>query len=325
MRDGLEATVADLAAAPFDPARWDAALDGIARAGGGWVTQLAAVTPDAYLLDMAPRMPALGLAEHQAFGLDPTDQPHARILQAPLMSVRSNDDLVGAAEQAQSGFYAFLRYYDMPHACLARVDQIGKIAVVVTTLRHARAGHVQAKDKERFGALLPHLRTAARLQLKLENQGAKLALGMMGAVGQAAAVCDAAGRIVAATAAAEAALQAGAFVTAPRAARLSGPGLRCGAGNGRSAGGRPGDAGAARRRSRAALRQPAPSLDRRGDGAGPARDRRLPHPGGRHGAAAARPASGGSEAAADAALRPHCRGGRSGAGYRAWRYGHSDR
>ena len=223
MRDGLEAAAADFAAAPFDPGRWDAALDGLARAGGGWAGQLAATSPtQGFVLDLQPRLPPDLMQEFQAWGVDPMLQPRAAVLDKPLMQVVADFDVIGPSDRDRDPFYGFLKRFDGSYCCMSRIDVVDGLSIVATATRHERAGHVEPAERDAFAALLPHVRAAARLQLRLEAQGARLAMGMMGAVGQAAAVCDARGRIVAATPAAEAALQAGAFVTLRRG-RLASP------------------------------------------------------------------------------------------------------
>ncbi len=86
---------------------------------------------------------------------------------------------------------------------MARKD----IRVVVTTLRTARQGLPDTAQREIFAALLPAFSAAVRLQLRLEDHAAALAIDAFDQLGAATVLCDAWGRIIKLSASAQVMLQ----------------------------------------------------------------------------------------------------------------------
>ncbi|SNS24926.1 regulatory protein, luxR family [Sphingomonas laterariae] len=120
-----------------------------------------------------------------------------------------------------SDVYAdFSATHDIPYGCQTTLvaDEIGFVGLAV--LRGEKAGVTSEEDRAIFARITPHVRSAVRLQVALERQGAKLVAGAFEAMTVAAFLCDAGGRVIAFTPEAEKLLQRGRF-------HLRGGGLAC--------------------------------------------------------------------------------------------------
>jgi DNA-binding CsgD family transcriptional regulator len=130
------------------------------------------------------------------------------------MTVLTDAEIVPEHERRRSPLYREFfepregHYVSM--AMLSREPNPGVIAAVNHTLRQ---GVPDADARARFQALLPHLKAALNLQMKLEDRGAAIALGILETLRIAAILCDWTGAIVACSAQAEQLLSCGSLVT----------------------------------------------------------------------------------------------------------------
>lgn len=103
----------------------------------------------------------------------------------------------------------FCRRWDIPYGSQTNLMVGDGMLIGLATLRTEQQGRPEADDRRAFETLAPHIRAAVRTQIALEGQGAALVGGALEAVGIAAFVCDATGRVQAHTPSAEAALRRG--------------------------------------------------------------------------------------------------------------------
>jgi hypothetical protein len=200
---------ASILSASFD-GHWSEALGEASAAGGGWAGQLLAVTPAGEVLyDLGHRVPAEALAEFELRGgVDQAANPRAAVLRRRHFEVLGDDAVISADARWRNPFYAEIYApADAPYVCMARLPGPDGSSIVLASLRAASAGHVAADDRLRFGMLLPHFAAAIRLQARLDGHGKSIAIGALDAVRLPAFLLSAAGRVVAATWAAEALAQ----------------------------------------------------------------------------------------------------------------------
>lgn len=103
----------------------------------------------------------------------------------------------------------FCRRWDIPYGSQTNLMAGDGLLIGLATLRTEAQGRPEAADRRAFESLAPQIRAAVRTQMALEGQGAALVGGALEAVGVAAFVCDASGRVQVHTPAAEAALRRG--------------------------------------------------------------------------------------------------------------------
>ncbi len=192
---------------------WLQALGRLAEACGADRGQLIGIGADkAVPFNWIYGMPPEPLAEFVAMGGgDPARNPRVRHgITAPLLKAWHDLDCLSEAEQRRAPEYCELAIrYDFPFGSQATLMRDSEMLIGMSTLRGASRGLPSPDDRRAFESLVPHVRDAVRLQMTLEGQGAALMAGALEAVGAAAFVCDASGRVRAMTPAAEAALSAG--------------------------------------------------------------------------------------------------------------------
>jgi DNA-binding CsgD family transcriptional regulator len=170
------------------------------------------------VLNVAVDVPVEAIAGFEEIGGgDPAINPRARALWAPELVVVGDEDCAPAEVRDRSPIYQdFYAKFDAPYAALARVAAPGGANLVFTAIRSERQGHVTPQDRAEFTALLPHIAAAVRLQLALEEQGARVALGAFDAVRIPAFLINAWGALVAVTSAADEILRSGTLLRANR-------------------------------------------------------------------------------------------------------------
>lgn len=194
---------------------WLEALGRLGEACGADRGQLIGIGADRaipfnWVYGMAPEP----LAEFVAMGGgDPARNPRVREgIKAPLLKAWHDLDCLSEAERQRTPEYCDLAIrYDFPFGSQATLMRDSEMLIGMSTLRGARHGLPSPEDRRAFESLVPAVRDAVRLQMTLEGQGAALMAGALEAVGAAAFICDAAGRVRAMTPAGEATLAGGAL------------------------------------------------------------------------------------------------------------------
>ncbi|HVY86379.1 MAG TPA: helix-turn-helix transcriptional regulator [Caulobacterales bacterium] len=216
MSDAFSALADRIAAAPFEPETWPDVLEDMGTAVGGWGGQLSAAADGRFRFYLGGRSVSQELIAEFAGrgGADPSANPRlAALLAAPVMRVFNDNEAIPEEERKRSLLYREFERVDAPIVSMATLAANADF-VFVTGVNHSRKqGCPDADQTERYQALLPHLKAAARLQMKLENEAASITLSALESLSIAAMICDFAGRIVALSGPAEAMLQDGGLVT----------------------------------------------------------------------------------------------------------------
>lgn len=196
---------------------WTAALTTFADACGADRGQLIGIGSDKaipfnWIAGSGAEMPPQGMQEFvEMGGGDPRNNPRVHAgLRAPPLKAWHDLDCLSEATRARFPRYCDLAVrYDFPYGSQANLIVDDEMLIGTSTLRGARLGPPSDEDRRAFELVLPHLRSAVRLQMTLEGQGASLMAGALEAVGAAAFVLDSRGHVRALTQAAEAALADG--------------------------------------------------------------------------------------------------------------------
>lgn len=215
MADGFdyEKAVQAIAEAPFAE-DWQEALAQTSLAGGGWAGQLIGVSKTAGLqFDLVYRAPLDAIAEFERRGgVDPALSPRAQVFFRRPLEVLGEEDILSPDEQRGDPLRDLYDGADAPFVCISRLPVSRDLDVVLAALRSRRAGRVQAEEKERFAALLPHTVAALRIQARLEHEASSVAAGALEVLSSPVFLMGVSGEVVAMTAPAEAAARDGAFV-----------------------------------------------------------------------------------------------------------------
>ncbi len=94
--------------------------------------------------------------------------------------------------------------FDIPHVCLTPLVKNSDGLIGLAVMRGEREGEIERHQRDLFTAAAPHIRTAVRMQMSLDHQGAQLMAGALEAMGQAVFICNRQGLVRAMTARAEA-------------------------------------------------------------------------------------------------------------------------
>lgn len=196
---------------------WYTALDRFAKATGSQTGELIGVGSNAavpfnMMTDIDP-------ASHFAFvaagGGDPTINPRVGAgMTSPVLKVMSEEDFITPDEYQRNPHYQeFAIPWDIPHICLSTLDRDKEMLIGLAVLRSHRNGPITSQQKALFAAVAPHVRTAVRTQIALENQGAQLLSRAFASVSMAAFICDQRGKVRATTPAAEQLVEADGVLT----------------------------------------------------------------------------------------------------------------
>jgi DNA-binding CsgD family transcriptional regulator len=200
--------------APLDPSSWPDVLGAMAAAVGGWSGQLLAASDRKFRFYLASETPEDLVQEYAARGgADPAFNPRAAAVdRAPVMRPFCDPHFISEQDRLRHPLYQeFFDKADAPYSSMALLAAEGGFKIVTAVNRSRRQGPAEGPDQERFAALLPHLRRAAALQLRLESQAAALALGALEQLTLPAVFCAADGRIAGVSHDADLVLAAGRF------------------------------------------------------------------------------------------------------------------
>ncbi len=213
--DDFREAVEALQALPFQPHRWPEALAYLAKAGGGFSSQV--LGWDAANHSTAHNF-TWGLSDDlvsewiEYGGLDFERNPRSRLWRLrPSLDVLGEDAYSSEAERARSPIFAeFYKRADAPYSAGAFFDQFdgSGVGVGVLVFRGRSQGPVDAPSAHRLGSLLPHLRSALRARARLDEAAQSIAVGAMEALRQIVVLCNRSGRMIACTGGAEEVLRA---------------------------------------------------------------------------------------------------------------------
>lgn len=193
--------------AMFDESRWEIALEAVAQACGARAGQIISLdgrgVVGSHWLSGAPEGFA---AKIEAFGLaDPKLNPRVRIgARAPLLQLIADQDYVDADERKRSPIYAeMFEPYDLPFNCQIVLMREPDALVRASITRTRKQGAFDNAARSAFGALVPYLHAAVRVQANLFAAQCAATLATLEAVGAAAFLLGETGRVIGASPAAE--------------------------------------------------------------------------------------------------------------------------
>jgi DNA-binding CsgD family transcriptional regulator len=197
-------------AAAIGTGSWLDALSGLAAGTGSRVGELiglgsANTVPFNWVTDLG----ADWVEDFIAIGGgDPDLNPHVRVgSQAAELQVLSSAQFITREERRTNPLLAVhTKQYDIPYICLTPLIKSPVGLVGLAVLRSESEGEISDQQRAIFTSLAPHVRTAVRTQMALEEQGARLMAGALEAVSLAAFICDWRGMVKAMTPTAEALL-----------------------------------------------------------------------------------------------------------------------
>lgn len=199
--------------AMFDPGQWETALDAVTNACGAYAGQLLALNERnevvGHWLSGAPN---IVMGELEAYGFaDPVTNPRFRLgIAAPLMTAVADQDYVDADERRRSPIYADIyERHDLPFNCQAVLVRDESAFIRTSITRTAKQGPLDAESFAAFRSLMPHLQAAVRVQTHMLASRCAATLHSLDAVGAAALLLNETGRVLGASAAAEALLAEG--------------------------------------------------------------------------------------------------------------------
>lgn len=178
---------------------WLDALRGLADATGGCGAELVGIGDRATsMFNLMTDFPDEARTEFfDMCGYSPAVNPKvAAGLQAGELVTVAEADYEAVRPLLRSNiFFDWAERYELPFGCqtslIKRPDRLIGLAV----MRNRRQGPTSAEDRLSFAALSPHVRTAVRMRLLLDDQAVLLLAGALEALSIAAFVCDADGRV----------------------------------------------------------------------------------------------------------------------------------
>ena len=202
--------LAEIADAPYEPERWQAVMEGLALAGGGWAGQVLGISAtQGILFNWVQGLSSADLLEfdRRGGGIPGVNPRVSAGMAAPVYCAVTESDFIDDAARSRSPIYQDLfRHYDADFISLARLAPVGEAQLFACAIRSERQGHATRDDVERMSLLSPAVSAALRLHLTLEGRGAELAAGALEALAIPAILVNAFGGIVGATPQAEAML-----------------------------------------------------------------------------------------------------------------------
>lgn len=201
------------ASAALENGGWMPALVALAEATGSARGQLIGIGgPSNIPFNWVNDFPAHALRDFIAIdGGSPLINPRVAVsVDAPILETRGEAEYRAAQPHMYSDVYAdFCRDYDLPFGCQSKLVQGDEGLIGLAVLRTEREGLTTGAQRALFTAVAPHVRSAVRMQLALEENGIRLIAGALGEVSAAVFICAHNGRICAMTPAAEALLANG--------------------------------------------------------------------------------------------------------------------
>ena len=149
--------------------------------------------------------PEVSQAFVAAGGGDPMINSRVRIGSSIAVGeLRDEADFTTADDVKRHGAYGeWIRQHDFANVCLTPLVRDDNLLIGLAAVRSSRQGNIGADEKKAFAALAAHARMAVRTQLMLQQQSLATAAGILDALGASVFVCDAAGRVLALSVAAE--------------------------------------------------------------------------------------------------------------------------
>lgn len=205
-----------LAFAPFDPAGWADALNGLARLCGAASAQFISFGHRQSPVLIAPGFSEDDIARYAALrGPDPAvNRGVAQILKSRQWQISSDVEYMTEAERRTDMLYnEFFRPCAGEHASFGILARNSDLVSVINLFHDLRHGPLNEAGRNWLARVLPYIERSVQLQSKIEDRAAQVALGAFDGLKAAVVICDFDGCIVEATRAAESMLSRGDILT----------------------------------------------------------------------------------------------------------------
>ena len=217
LADSLDEAVELIARAPFATDGWNSALLAATNVAGGWGAQMFAQSPSELRFNAMVNVPDEAIRDYVAVGgADPKQSPRINAgINGPMMkTITDSDYMVPEYRRKYAIYNDFYDKYDAGYACSGRLENRDGLTVVVASLRGAKNGDFERAGRDAFESLFPHFRNAFALQMAIESEATMLSVNSLSAVGIAAMVCDANGKLIVSSPTGDALLNRGEYLTA---------------------------------------------------------------------------------------------------------------
>lgn len=191
--------IAALHEAPFDPECWVHALNGAARACGAASAQLLSFGSHRFTPVIAPGFSADDVSAFVALGgADPVINHGLRAVRASrLHAILSDAEYLSDGARRKDRLYnEFFRAFDGEFVASGTVARNGSAVCNLNLFLPRRTGGLGDEARRTLRRLLPSFTEAVRLTARLEDMSAALTVGAWDALGEAAVICAADGRVL---------------------------------------------------------------------------------------------------------------------------------
>lgn len=195
-------------AAPFQQGGWQQALFDLAAATGSKAAQLIGFSEDAqpffnHVADLEPDWIASFLAA--GGGLSSVNPRLGAGVATPVLQTLTDDVIVDRRDRSRHEFYnEVLPLSRTAHFCGTTLIRDSNMLVGLAVLRRAQEGEITEPQHRFFKSIAPHVRTAFRTQLLLQDHGVTMLAGALEALELTAFLCDRDGQVQTMTPSAEA-------------------------------------------------------------------------------------------------------------------------
>ncbi|HKT86464.1 MAG TPA: helix-turn-helix transcriptional regulator [Novosphingobium sp.] len=214
MDDKILALGEHFALAAVDGNEWLPALRAMAEMTGSSHGQLVGFVPGAVPFNWfsdADEDEIARFVEQERGDPDINVRVRASLNDRPLV-IRSEADYRAVGRGPGFDFYRDMSdAYDISDGCQTKLLEGRDRFIGLSLHRSRKDGKTDAETRALFAAIAPHVRSAVRIQLALEDRGAALLNGALEYVGLPVFICDETGGLKARTTEAEALLSAGLF------------------------------------------------------------------------------------------------------------------
>ena len=182
---------------------WEEALRDLASACGARSGQLIGISPRYEIsFNFITNLDPDGITEFAAIGGgDPDNNPRVKYgAAAPVMEVLTESDYPDVEAAVRTPIYKDLfKRFDVPFICQTTLLREEGQLVGLSVLRSSKQGHVSELERQTFGSLAFHVRSAVKASAALEGQASLLVAGMLESLNLPAFVCDRNGLVQAMT------------------------------------------------------------------------------------------------------------------------------
>lgn len=203
MDDGIFSLAFDLNAAAVGLVDWKDVLERIAHACGGWCLHVVDVETSGRMnLSLYGGVSdQVSIEFETANGGAASVNPRACAIHAAKPgSIVAEQDFISHQEMRKSAFYQDFSFrFDVPFSIMAKDTDRRSDTRLFAVLRSSGQGEAGHRERAAVGAIAPHMWSALRLRDQLRGQTIHSAMWSFEAIGEAAAVVDATGRIIEST------------------------------------------------------------------------------------------------------------------------------